>query len=168
MLILWEIPIRALSLLDNELKTNPSNHLAFYMKGMIEFSIKNVESALSNLIKACEIGKDISFYYKQLGKCYFQLYIYTHDTSYAEYALNCIFKRITTYDWRCRLFYHIGILFYQYALKSTENPYSDNNKQLYLKAQEALDYSIKIYPTAEAYTARADVKKWLEIMVVPF
>ena len=128
---------------------------------MIEFSIKNVESALSNLIKACEIGKDISFYYKQLGKCYFQLYIYTHDTSYAEYALNAYSKglQLTTED--AELFYHIGILFYQYALKSTENPYSDNNKQLYLKAQEALDYSIKIYPTAEAYTARADVKKMI-------
>ena len=152
---------KALSLLDNELKTNPSNHLAFYMKGMIEFSIKNVESALSNLIKACEIGKDISFYYKQLGKCYFQLYIYTHDTSYDEYALNAYSKglQLTTED--AELFYHIGILFYQYALKSTENPYSDNNKQLYLKAQEALDYSIKIYPTAEAYTARADVKKMI-------
>lgn len=87
------------------------------------------------------------------------MYIYTHDTSYAEYALNAYSKglQLTTED--AELFYHIGILFYQYALKSTENPYSDNNKQLYLKAQEALDYSIKIYPTAEAYTARADVKK---------
>ncbi len=84
---------------------------------MIEFSIKNVESALSNLIKACEIGKDISFYYKQLGKCYFQLYIYTHDT----YTPNMLSTHIQK-DYNLRLkmqnsFYHIGILFYQYALK---------------------------------------------------
>ena len=150
---------KALTLLNNELKTNSSNHLALYMRGMIKFNIQDVESAFADLIKACEVGKDIPFYYKQLGKCYFQVYIYTYDTSYCQSALDAYSKGLKLTSEDAELFYQIGILFYQYAIKSTENPYSDDNKQLYSKAQEALDYSIEVYPTAEAYAARANVKK---------
>lgn len=152
----------ALSLLNKELNLNPLNHLALFTKGMIEYNTGKIDLALENLNKACDIGKNISYYYKQLGRIYLRIFLSTGNADFCELSLSTFAKAldITSYD--AELLFHIGNLYYQYAILGTSNPYSSENKELYDRSLQAFNYSIEIYPTAEAYAARANVKKMVQ------
>lgn len=152
----------ALTLLNKELSLNPQNHLALFTKGMIEYNAGQIDLALGNLNKACDIGKNISYYYKLLGRIYLRIFLNTGNADFCELSLATFGKALEITNYDAELLFYIGNLYYQYAILGTPNPYSSDNQELYARALQAFSYSIELYPTAEAYAARANVKKMIQ------
>jgi tetratricopeptide (TPR) repeat protein len=148
---------RAISLLNTELKRNPSNHLASKMLGQVYYMNGRYETAMKYFENAYNIShsEENIFYY---GRCIAAIGKEKGgDKQYFDMAYQ-LYNEVVQHRPDPVFYYEIGSLIYDYAAVYKRISASKNLK----RAMDALDYSLDIYYSSPSkYDFEPDVA-WIK------
>ena len=163
---------KAVSLLSKEIQINSNNHLALFMRGIINDEFGYYGDAVNDFLKATVLDTTNAIYYKYAGECLTNVFIQSEENKgglslededqVVNLAIKALEMSLKYNPYDPETYYYMGKVFFEYGhLRARDKTISFDPTEYYNTAIRALNSSIDIRPLQKAYILRAQVKEKL-------